>query len=114
MLRNNVDTYDYEIGAHSVLQVARRSPHMREVANKTSDTLPTFQLHHMFFRTVAESKTQLCITLVETRSGAMICFTCGEKWWIRGLDTRKTLCQYTGITGVCRKVVREIERERER
>ena len=42
----------------------RSSPHRRVVVNKTPDTLPKFQTDHMFIRTVAESKTQPCITFV--------------------------------------------------
>ena len=50
----------------------RSSPHRRVVVNKTADTLPKFQTDYMSIRTVAESKTQPCITFVETRSGAVI------------------------------------------
>ena len=58
---------------------ASGSPHIRVVVNKTADTLPKFQADHMFIRTVAESKTQPCITFLETRSGAVISFTCARK-----------------------------------
>ena len=47
--------------------------------NKTDDTLPKFQTDYMFIRTVAESKTQPCITFVETRSGVVISFMCARK-----------------------------------
>ena len=57
----------------------RSSPHRRVVVNKTADTLPKFQTDYMFIRTVAESKTQPCITFVETRSGAVISFMCARK-----------------------------------
>ena len=40
----------------------------------------------MFIRTVAESKTQSCITFVETRSGAVISFMCARKCGYGGLD----------------------------
>ena len=40
----------------------RSSPHRRVVAHKTANTLPKFQTGYMFIRTVAESKTQQCIT----------------------------------------------------
>ena len=33
----------------------------------------------MFIRTVVESKTQPCITFVETRSGVVIRFMCAQK-----------------------------------
>ena len=46
--------------------------------NKTADTLPKFQTDYMFIRTVAESKTQACITFVETRSGVVISFMCAR------------------------------------
>ena len=57
----------------------RCSPHRRVVVNKTADTLPKFHTDHMFIRIVAESKTQPCITFVETRSGVVISFTCVRK-----------------------------------
>ena len=57
----------------------RSSPHRRVVVNKTADTLPKFQTDYMFIRTVAESKTQPCITFVETRSGTVISFMCARK-----------------------------------
>ena len=57
----------------------RSSPHRRVVLNKTADTLPKFQTDYMFIRTVAESKTQPCITFVETRSGVVISFMCARK-----------------------------------
>ena len=57
----------------------RSSPHRRVAVNKTADTLPKFQTDYMFIRTVAESKTQPCITFVETRSGAVTSFMCPRK-----------------------------------
>ena len=57
----------------------RSCPRRRVVVNKTADTLPKFQTDHMFIRTVAESKTQPCITFVETRSGVVISFMCAWK-----------------------------------
>ena len=47
--------------------------------NKTADTLPKFQTDYMFIRTVAESKTQPCVTFVEMRSGVGISFMCARK-----------------------------------
>ena len=57
----------------------RSSPHRRVVVNKTADTLTKFQTDYMFIRTVAESKTQPCITFVETRCGVVISFMCARK-----------------------------------
>ena len=57
----------------------RSSPHSRVIVNKTADTLPKFQTDYTFIRTVAESKTQPCITFVETRSGVVISFMCARK-----------------------------------
>ena len=57
----------------------RSSPHRRVVVIKTADTLPKFQTDYMFIRTVAESRTQPCITFVETRSGVVISFMCARK-----------------------------------
>ena len=56
----------------------RSSSHRRVVVNKTADTLPKFRTDYMFTRTVAESKTQPCITFVETRSGVVISFMCAR------------------------------------
>ena len=57
----------------------RSSLHRRVVVNKTADTLPKFQTDCMFIRTVAESKTQPCITFVETLTGVVISFKCARK-----------------------------------
>ena len=57
----------------------RSSLRRRVVVNKTADTLPKFQTDYMFIRTVAESKTQPCITFVETRSAVVISFMCARK-----------------------------------
>ena len=73
-------SFHSEIGIHSALRVADEVlPHRRVVVNKTADTLPKFQTDYMFIRTVAESKTQPCITFVETRSGLVISFMCARK-----------------------------------
>ena len=73
----------------------RSSPHRRVVVNKTADTLPKFQTDRMFIRTVAESKTQPCITFVETRSGAVISFMCARKGGYEEL-TKEILRQFEG------------------
>ena len=57
----------------------RSSPHRKVVVNKTADNLPKFQADYTFIRTVAKSKTQSCITFVETRSEAVISFTSARK-----------------------------------
>ena len=57
----------------------RSSTHRRVVVNKTADTLPKLQTDYIFIRTVAESKTQPCITFVETRSGVVISFMYARK-----------------------------------
>ena len=100
----------------------RSSPHRRVVVNKTADTLPKFQTDCMFIRTVAESKTQPCITFVETRSGVVISFTCARKGGYEDL-TKEILRHFEAyvflnpvtiqcdkemsIIDVCRKVARE-------
>ena len=94
----------------------------QDVVNKTADTLPKFQTDHMFIRTVAQSKTQPCITFSETRSGAVISFMCVRKGEHEDL-TKEILRHFEacgflnpGITqcdkemniiDVCRKVARE-------
>ena len=98
----------------------RSSPHRRVVVNKTADTLPKFQTDYMFIRTVAESKTQPCITFVETRSGVVISFMCARKGGYENL-TKEILDEAYGflnpviiqcdkemsLIDVCRKVARE-------
>ena len=100
----------------------RSSPHRRVVVNKTADTLPKFQTDCMFIRTVAESKTQPCITFVETRSGVVISFMCARKGGYEDL-TKEILRHFEAygflnaiiiqcdkemsIIDVCRKVARE-------
>ena len=65
------------------------SSHRRVVVNKTADTLPRFQADYIFIRTVAESKTQPCMSFVETRSGSVISFTCAKKERDEDLTTEK-------------------------
>ena len=101
----------------------RRSfPHRRVVVNKTADTLSKFQTNYMFIRTVAESKTQSCITFVETSSGAVISCMCARKGGYENL-TKEILRHFEtydflnpviiqcdkemNIFDVCRKVTRE-------
>ena len=90
--------------------------------NKTADTLPKFQTDYMFIRTAAKSKTQPCITFVETRSGVVISFTCARKGGYEDL-TKEILRHFEAygflnpviiqcekemsIIDVCRKVARE-------
>ena len=88
--------------------------------NKTADTLPKFQTDYMFIRTV--SKTQPCITFVETRSGVVISFMCAREGGYEDL-TKEILRHFEAygffnpviiqcdkemsIIDVCRKVARE-------
>ena len=100
----------------------RSSPHSRVVVNKTADTLHKFQADYMFIRTVAESKTQPCITFVETRTGAVISFMfsriCGyeelTKEILRQFESYGFLSpvivqcdKEMSIIDVCRKLARE-------
>ena len=100
----------------------RSSSHRRVVVNKTADALPKFQTDFMFIRTVAEIKTQSCITFVETRSGVVISFMCARKGGYEDL-TKEILRHFEAygfvnpviiqcaeemsIIDVCRKVARE-------
>ena len=76
----------------------------------------------MFIRTAEESKTQQCITLVETRSGVVISFMCAGKGGY--VDLTKEILRHfeaygflkpviiqcykeMSIIDVCRKVARE-------
>ena len=98
------------------------SPHRRVVVNKTADTLPKCQTDYMFIQTVAESKTQPCITFAETRSGVVISFMCARKGGHE--DLTKDILRHSEACGflnpviiqcdeemsiidVCRKVARE-------
>ena len=81
-----------------------------------------FQKDYMFIRTVAESKTQPCITFVETRSGVVISFMCARKGGYEDL-TKEVLRHFEAhgflnpvivqcdkemsIIDACRKVARE-------
>ena len=97
----------------------RSSPHTQVVVNKTADTLPKFQADYMFIRTVAESKTQPCVTSVETRSGAVISFMCARKGGYKDLTKEilhgllnPTILQcdkQMSIIDVSRKVAREMK-----
>ena len=112
-----------EIGVQSVLRVVDDVlSHRRVMVNKTADTLPKFQTDYMFIRTVAESKTQPCITFVETRSGVVISFMFARKCGYEDL-TKEILRHFEAygflntviiqcekgmsIIDVCRKVARE-------
>ena len=102
----------------------RSSPHRRVVVNKTADTLPKFRTDYMFIRTVAESKTQSCITFVETRSGVLISFMCARKGGYEDL-TKEILRHFEAydflnpviiqcdkemsVIDVCRKVARKLQ-----
>ena len=77
----------------------RSSPHKRVVVNRTADTLPKFQNDYMFIRTVAESKTQPCITFVEMRSGVVISFTCARKGGYE--DLTKEILRHFEAYGFC-------------
>ena len=99
-----------EIGVQSVL--------LRVV----DDVLRRDETDNMFIRTVAESKTQPCITFVETRSGVVISFMCARKCGYEDL-TKEILRHFEAygflnpvifqcdkqmsIIDVCRKVARE-------
>ena len=100
----------------------RSSLHRRVVVNMTVDTLPKFQTDYMFIRIVAESKTQPCITFVETRIGVVISFMCARKGGYEDLK-KEILRHFEGYgflnpiilhcdkemssIGVCRKIARE-------
>ena len=105
-----------------VARRGRSSPHRRVLVNKTEDTLPKFQTDYMFIRTVAESKTQPCITFVETRSRVVISFRCAWKGGYQDLTKEILrhleaygflnpviiLCdKEMSIIDACRKVARE-------
>ena len=87
----------------------RSSPHRRVVVNKTADTLPKFQTDYMFIRTVAESKTQPCITFVETRSGVVISFMCARKGGYEDL-TKEILRRFEAI-GFLNPVIIQCDKE---
>ena len=87
----------------------RSSPHRRVVVNKTADTLPKFQTDYMFIRTVAESKTQPCITFVETRSGVVISFVCARKGGNE--DLTKEILRHFEAYGFLNPVIIQCDKE---
>ena len=122
MLRNREPPTDAGRKAHNATPVpvrdwcpicvasrGRRSPHRRVVVNKTADTLPKFQTDYMFIRTVAESKTQPCITFVETRSGVVISFMCARKGGYE--DLTKEILQHFEAYGFLNPVIIQCDEE---
>ena len=78
--------------------------------NKTADTLPKFQTDNMFIRTVAESKTQPCITFVETRNGVVISFMCAWKGGYEDL-TKEILRHFFRPYGFLNPVIIQCDKE---
>ena len=87
----------------------RSSPHRRVVMNKTVDTLPKFQTDYMFIRTVAESKTQPCITFVETLSGVVISFMCARKSGCE--DLTKEILRHFEAYGFLNPIIIQCDKE---
>ena len=87
----------------------RSSPHRRVVVNKTADTLPKFQTDYMFIRTVAESKTQPCITFAETRNGVVISFMCARKGGYE--DLTKEILRHFEVYGFLNPVIIQCDKE---
>ena len=93
------------------------------MVSKTVATLPKFRQDYMFIRSVTESKTQPCITFVETLIGDVVSFLFARKGGYEYL-TREILHHFEStvfvvnpvtlqcdkkmrIIDVCRKVARE-------
>ena len=87
----------------------RSSSHRRGGVNKTADTLPKFQTDYMFTRTVAESKTQPCITFVETRRGVVISFMCARKGGYE--DLTKEILRHFEAYGFLNPVILQCDKE---
>ena len=87
----------------------RSSPHRRVVVNKTADTLPKFQTDYVFIRTAAESKTQPCITFVETRSGVVISFMCARRSGCE--DPTKEILRHFEAYGFLKSIIIRCDRE---
>ena len=87
----------------------RSSPHRRVVVNKTADTLPKFQTDYMFIRTVVESKTQPCVTFVETRSGVVTSFMCARKGGYE--DLKKEILRHFEAYGFLNPVTIQCDKE---
>ena len=86
------------------------SPHRRVVVNKTAGTLPKFQTDYMLIRTAAESKTQPCITSVETRSGVMISFMSDRNGGYE--DWTKEILRHFEAYGFLNPVVLQCDKEK--
>ena len=63
----------------------------------------------MFIRTVAESKTQPCITFVKPRSGVVIIFMCAQKSGHE--DYTKEIIQHFEAYGVLNPVIIQCDKE---
>ena len=63
----------------------------------------------LFIRTAAESKTQSCITIVETRSGVVISFMCARKGGYEDL-TNETLRHFEAY-GFLNPVIIQCDKE---
>ena len=87
----------------------RSSLHRRAVVNKTAETLPKFQTDYKFIRTVAESKTQPCITFVETRSGVVISFMCARKGGYE--DLTKEILRHLEAYGFLNPIIIQCDKE---
>ena len=87
----------------------RSSPHRRIVVNNTADTLPKFQADYMVTRTVAESRTQPCVTFVETRSGTVISFMCARKGGYE--DVKKNILRHFEACGFLNPVISQCDKE---
>ena len=87
----------------------RSSPHRRVVVNKTVDTLPKLQTDFMFIRTVAESRTQPCITFVETRNGVVISCMRARKGGYE--DLTKEILQNFEAYGFLNPVILQCDKE---
>ena len=87
----------------------RSSLHRRVVVNRTADTLPKFQTDYMFILTVAEIKTQPCITFVERRSGVVISFMCARKGGCE--DCTEEILRHFDAYGFLNPVVIQCDKE---
>ena len=83
--------------------------HRRVVVSKKADALPKFQTDYMLIRTVTESKTQPCITLVETRSGVVISFVCARKGGYE--DLMKEILRHFEAYGFLNRVILQCDKE---
>ena len=83
--------------------------HMFHSGIGVQSVLPKSQTDYMFIRTVAESKTQPCVTFVDTRSEVVISFMCARKGGYE--DLTKEILRHFEAYGFLNPVIIQCDKE---